>query len=307
VELQHVVSGKVLDSRILAAQDLAGPALDDRVADILTAAAPVSGSIYGYIHRNNLQSGLVACLLLNDEYYLAQSPERHAAAYGCLEDLVAHDARSPLVYAEMASLLAETVTDRYDYPKDATVEKALELGYKALQMDSNSPYTHRAYGFLNARSGKTAESIRWMKKAYELNTFDLGIGASYGYSLIFAGEYRDGTEIMRRAVEAASGHPTWWDYGLFLGAFMQDDRETALHAAEALSTTRKAHYIAARLIMAGDDDPPGLATKLVGELTTDHAKFAADPRAFYLNGQYPPTLVDRLVEALRLAGLGRSS
>ena len=307
VELQHVLSGKVLDSRILPPQDVVEPMLDDRVADILTSAVPVSGSIYGYLQQNNLQSGLVACMLLTDEYYLAQTPERHLAAYRCLEELVARDARSPLVYAEMASLLLESVTDRYKYPKDASVEKALELGYRALQMNPKSPYANRAYGFINAGGGKIVESIRWMRKAYEHNTYDLGMGASYGYALIFAGEFEEGTPIMRRAVDAGGGHPTWWDYGYFLGAYMQEDMNAARNASEALATARKPHYLAARAIIAEEDGSPDLAAKLVSELLADHTKFAADPRAFYVGAQYPEALVDKLVDALRRAGLGRAS
>ena len=56
-----------------------------------------------------------------------------------------------------------------------------------------------------------------MRKAYELNPYDLSMAAAYGYGLIFSGNYKNGTPILQHAVEASSAHPTWWDYGLFLG------------------------------------------------------------------------------------------
>jgi hypothetical protein len=40
---------------------------------------------------------------------------------------------------------------------------------------------------------------------------------------------------------------------------------------------------------------------------TDFPKFAADPRKTFEQRKYPADLTDRLVEALRAAGLGNSS
>ena len=45
----------------------------------------------------------------------------------------------------------------------------MSLARRAVQMGPTSPYAHRAYGYLNSRLGNSEESIRWMRKAYELN------------------------------------------------------------------------------------------------------------------------------------------
>ena len=51
--------------------------------------------------------------------------------------------------------------------------------------------------------------------------------------------------------DASSGHPTWWDFGLFVGEFMLGDMNKAARASNALRTTAtKSHYLAARLIGA---------------------------------------------------------
>ena len=107
-----------------------------------------------------------------------------------------------------------------------------------------------------------------MRKAYELNTYDLSMAASYGYALVFSGDYREGASILQRAVDASSAHPTWWDYGLFLAEFMLDDMDKASRATDALLMPKKSHYLAARLIVAqsrGDHQSAGaLAAELVG-------------------------------------------
>ena len=78
-----------------------------------------------------------------------------------------------------------------------------------------------------------------MRKAYELNTYDLSMAASYGYALVFSGDYREGASILQRAVDASSAHPTWWDYGLFLAEFMLDDMDKASRASRCAADAQE--------------------------------------------------------------------
>lgn len=308
LELQSVATGRVLLSRNLTAGDTTPGTVEDRIATILSSTIPAAGPLYSYIEQNGIQTGLTRCLILNDRYYLDQSTKTHEAAYRCLESLASQGAKSSLVYSELASLHLEAATDHYAYPPDATVEQAMSFAHRAIQMGPTSPYAHRAYGYLYSRLGNTEEAIRWMRKAYELNPYDLSMAAAYGYGLIFAGKYAEGTPILTHAVETFSGHPTWWDYGLFAGQFMLGDMNKAAIASESLRTTAmKSHYLAARLIGAKAAGREQLAAKLLDELTTKFPKFAADPRAAYAERKYPADLTERLVEALRAAGLGNAS
>ncbi|WP_162931573.1 hypothetical protein [Mesorhizobium sp. DCY119] len=307
VELQHSGSGKILVSRTLSPADLDPKVLDDRIADILSATIPVSGAIYGFIDQNDTDTGLTRCLLLNDNYYLDQTPQKHEEAYRCFEQLLAENAKSPLIYSELASLHLEAVTDHHPYPPGATAEQALALAHRGVLTGPTSPYTHRSYGFLNSRVGDPTEAIRFMRKAYELNTYDLSMAAAYGYALIFSGNYTDGAPIMEHAVEASSAHPMWWDYGLFLAKLMTGDMERAARATESLAATKKSHYLAARLIAFNVSGKTDQAKAIATELVNDFPKFAADPRPTFEKANYPADLTEKLVNALRAAGLGGSS
>lgn len=308
IELQSLASGKVLLSRNLTPADSAPSAVEDHVSDMLSLALPASGTIYNYIEQTGEPNGLTECLLLNDKYYLDQNAGTHASAYRCLEALAKVGAKSSLVYSELASLHLEAVSDHYAYPPDATIEKAVELARRGIQMGPTSPYAHRAYGYVSSSLGNTDEAIRWMRKAYELNRYDLGMAAAYGNGLIFAGRYAEGTPILAHAAETFSGHSTWWDYGLFVGQFMLGDMNKAVAAGNALRTTEmKPHYLAARLIGARAAGQQQTAATLLGELNSKFPKFAADPRATFVERGYPEDLTNRLVQALRAAGLGNAS
>ncbi|WP_296744145.1 hypothetical protein [Mesorhizobium sp.] len=308
VELQSVATGRVLLSRNLTPSESAPSAIESAIGSLLTSTVPASGAIYSYIDQSGVETSQIQCLVLSNRYYLDQSARTHEAAYRCLEKLAVAGTKSSLVYSELASLHLEAATDHYAYPPGANLEQAMSFAHRAIQMGPMSPHAHRANGYLNSRLGNTDEAIRWMRKAYELNPYDLGMAAAYGYGLIFAGRYEEGTPILRRAVEAFSGHPTWWDYGLFLGAFMQGDMKRAAIASESLRTTAsKSHYLAARLIGARISGRDKLASDLANELTVEFPKFTANPRATFVDRKYPPDLTDRLVQSLRAAGIGNSS
>ncbi|CDX28476.1 conserved hypothetical protein [Mesorhizobium plurifarium] len=308
VELQSVATGRVLLSRNLTPAESAPGVVESNIASLLTSTVPASGAIYSYIDQSDIRTTQIGCLVLDDRYFLDMSAQTHEVAYRCLEKLVSEGTKSSLVYAELAALHGEAVTAHYPYPPEATLEKAMSLAHRAVQMGAMNPHAHRALGYLNSRLGNADEAIRLTRKAYELNPYDLGMAAAYGYGLIFAGKYDEGTPILGHAVEAFSGHPTWWDYGLFVGAFMQGDMKKAAIASESLRTTAsKSHYLAARLIGAKISGRDKLAGELANELTAEFPNFVADPRATFVDRKYPADLTDRLVQSLRAAGIGNPS
>lgn len=305
VELSNAATGKVLVSRALPA-DLED-ATDDMVADLLTITVSASGSLYAHVIESGRQSPLVECLVHTDRYYRDQTPQNHRTAHDCLQVLADAGSQSPLVYSELASLHMQAITGGMDHPAHASEAEALNHARRAIALGPNSPYAHRAMGYILQRTGKAQEASRWMQKAYELNPYDLSMAASYAYGLIFAGDYAGGTPVMRRAVTAASAHPTWWDYGLFLGHFMLGEIELAAGAVGLLAASDRAHYLAVRLIAADMTGRTRQAAELAERIRSAHPGFAADPGAFFEQRNYPPDLADRLVSALRQAGLTGST
>lgn len=307
ITFQNVRSGEVINSRLLTPSQIAPGSIDNTVADVITSTLPVSGALYAYLEAKGLQRGLTRCLLLNDDYYLEQTEAKHKAAYECFDNLLSAGAYSPIIFSEMASLQLEAVTDKYAYPPDASMDKGLQLARRAVQMAPTSPYAHRAYGFLYTRMGVPGEALKWTKKAYELGRYDMNMAAAYGYALIMTGDYPEGTRVMTEAVTNSSARPSWWDYTLFLGATMTGDTTLANEASDSLTATTRPHYLAARLLAAQARGQAGAVTRLRTELIDKHKNFVVDPRAFYVKADYPPAMIDKLLDGLRSAGLNAQS
>lgn len=306
IELQNARTRKVLLSRIVQIANLPQPAVDRIVADILTSVAPSSGTIYAYLGENGIHTPLTQCLMRNERFYFEQTAASHRAAYECFARLAEARVHSSLVLSELASLHMQAVVNGYAYPPDATPERALQLARMAVQLAPNSPRAHRSMGYVLSRSGTMQDGLFWTRKAHQLNPFDLGMAAAYGYALIRNGEYEEGTSILGRATKVTSAHPTWWDYGLFLGHFMLGDTQEAAQAASALGSSRQAHYLAARIVSAAERGRQVEAATLLAELQAQYPAFAQNPQAFFDEGDYSPDMTARLVAALRLAGLKKA-
>jgi tetratricopeptide (TPR) repeat protein len=302
IELRHAPT-----ARILATREVDPARADDMIADLLTSIAPASGVIYAYISNNGLATPLTDCLLKNDYYYRDPGEELFVGAYDCMTALEDAGVRSPLIYSELASLELQGIVNRYDHAKEFTREGAMECARRAIQMGPASPYAHRAYGYLLQRLGNDSEGLAWMRKAYDLNPYDLSMAASYAYALVFSGHYGEGAPILERAVRASSAHPSWWDYSLFLVMFMLGEKEKAANATLALAPTRRAHYLAARMVVAHQAGNTAEADELRSLIIEQYPQFAADPRSFFTRAQYPKDLTDKFIEAISDAGLVSAS
>lgn len=307
VTVEHAASGQIILDRVLAALDLEPAGLDAKIAELVTTTSTVSGAIYTHMEKHGFQQGLAKCLLQNDNYYLSQTPENHRLAYDCFAALQKERPDSATVLSEMAVLVRETVSDGYGYPAGATKEDALAMARAAIQLAPTSPYAHRAYSYLFTSLGDHKTAVEWIRKAYELNPFDLSMAAAYGYALIMSGDYSTGVPYLSRAVAGISSRPTWWDYSLFLGAFMIDDEASAAQAASALATSKRAHYKAARLLVAKMQGDMEKVQLLAAELRKSNPDFARNPAATYKKANYPKDLIEKMVEQLRAAGLGGES
>lgn len=301
--LQDRVTGRVLLSRQFDAGEIDGMHMHDSVADLLSSVVPASGILYASIERDGRQKGPAECLLLYEKFFQEAVNAKHTAAYRCFDELIRIGRQPAIVYAQMSSLQVQGIVDGYPMPAEVSMDTARALAWRAIRGDPTSAAAHRAYGYLQSLGDSPAEAVPWMRKAHELNTYDLGMAAAYAYSLVAAGYYREGEVIMQRAVTAASAHSTWWDYTLFVAAFMSGDNDTAYRASQALATPGRPHYLAARLIAANLKGKVQLAVSLREQFLTEFPALAANPAMIFKPRHPAAEIVDRLVAALALAGI----
>ncbi|QKV17078.1 tetratricopeptide repeat protein [Oricola thermophila] len=274
----------------------------DHVSRILSRFLPVGGAIYAFLESEGGLNPLTSCLATSSAYFNSQSAERHRAAQDCNAKLLEDGVNSALVYANLASLAVESVTDGYDYPEGTTLDDALRLGRRAVELAPLSATAHRSLAWVLQASGEHAAALQEISNAHAFNSYDLGIAASYGYTLVAVGDFPTAVSVLERATEAAPVHPSWWDYALFLAAFQTGRNDLVSYSARKLAVSDRSHYCAARLIAAYIEGDEVLRKKMLSELATEDSIITRDPLAYY-SRLMPRQAAEKFVAVLAKAGL----
>lgn len=301
VQLFHRASG------ILVGADQVPGGLDAErmkwhIARITSRFMSVGGVAYAFLESEGRLNPLTECLVLASAYFNEQTAERHKAAYQCHEDLLADGINSSLVYANLASLATEVVTDHYDWPRNVGLTEALAFGRRAIELSPGSPESYRSMAWALQVSGEIDAALDMIGRANELNPYDLSIAASYGNTLIATGDFAGAVQIMERVVKASPVHPTWWDFATFLAAFQEDRYDLVALSSRNLVGHTRSHYCAARLIAAHQEGDEDLRARMLEMIEKRHDSFFKDPAAFYAR-ILPPDAARKIVSALQAAGM----
>jgi tetratricopeptide (TPR) repeat protein len=298
VNLDSRMTGATLQSDTFSPADPKFP-LAKQLAGFLTKALGEAGVIYGDIGAADSQNAMTSCILLNQAYFLDPSDLGHRKAYDCFNKLALRGTRSALVYAELSALVFEAVTDKRDYPADASTERAQKLAEKALSLGPDSASAHRAMSFAFSKTGDGNQSIKSAEKAYQRNPYNLDLVASYGYALTMTqGDFRKGGDLLREAVDGVSTPQPWWVYGLVAAYYAKGNHELAYSYTDRIRTRTAAHYVGLRLAAAMRSGHLDEAEILAGELKSGQSRFAADPEGFFKRAKYPLALTAKLLEDL---------
>ncbi|MCB1448508.1 MAG: hypothetical protein KDJ67_00055 [Nitratireductor sp.] len=143
VRLVNVASGEVVmtsevDTSVRAA-------LDGQMARIGSLTATDGGAIFADVAANDNGNSLTRCIILNHEYFRDQTDALHREAWDCFDGIAKRGVKSPLVYAELASLMVESVADKRGYPLDASMEQAQRYAEQALSRGPQSAHAHRRW------------------------------------------------------------------------------------------------------------------------------------------------------------------
>ncbi|GHC65454.1 tetratricopeptide repeat protein [Limoniibacter endophyticus] len=301
-ELVYGPMNEVLFSRSFA-YALSQKELNDRVASMMTETGPATGAIYRFLENRRLTSGVTYCISLNDAFYQMSNQTTFDAAYRCLTRAMKEGSRSPLVLSELSALIAKSVVDGYAKDDDLDFDDAVAMARKAVLRGPTSPYAHRAYGFVHAMLGQRDISEFWMKRAYELNIFDLSMAAAYGYSLINSGKYEEGKKLLGRSLIYSSAHPAWWEYSYFVGSFMTGDWTDAYNVSQLMKTSDRPRHIAAVIIMAHRNGDEEMVRRYLRKLETVEPHAIQNPELLFAPDDTRRETA-LLVEALREAGTG---
>lgn len=246
---------------------------DAVVTEVVTILAQPFGVIRAHERNRHVATGAgdprYTCIVETSESLRSFDPAQHRKAKACLERLLKVDASFTNGYPYLAALyLREFQFGIVGKSGDrATLDRALVLARQAVE---RLPESARAYQILSAvLFGRQdyPESVAAAERAVALNRYDMTVLSDYGGRLVMTGEIDAGLEVLQRAASSGALRPSWYNFYLFLGHYLQGDMPAARHYAgqitpEPYPLGHVAHALAAS--SAGrDDDAKAALRKLV--------------------------------------------
>lgn len=303
--LTHEGSGQVVWARRFDAASRTDPA-EPPETDVARQVATSVGQPYGVLYADLMnRPGLtprLRCTLLAYEYWNNPAVQRHAEARACLESVVAAEPRAATVHANLAYFYLDEHRASYN-PRPEPLERALQSARRALALAPDSPRANQALMGVHFTRGDVEQALRYGQRALELNPFDADVLADVGARYVQTGRYADGAGLIARAAAINPADPPWYDFFLFLAAYMQEDREGARAAAQRITSDDYVLGLVARAIVAAEGGDIPRARDLVTRLKALQPEYGHDPRAALKRRWFVPEIYDRLVTGLESAGI----
>jgi tetratricopeptide (TPR) repeat protein len=292
-----------------------GAVAEDQIVVALTDALLQSyGVIRGRDHAKQLASPTAAdpryrCVLTAADSFRTVDPAEHNQARACLEALTAADPGFAVGFEFLAVIyyreyLRDLPTRAGEPP---ALDRALRAALRAVEL---APASGRAYQMLfvvQYARHDLAAAFAAGDKAMALNRYDMLTVAEYGARLVMTGEVERGMAMLRRAGEAGGVRPSWHNFYLFLGSYLEGDLKEAASQADQITTDDYPLGLVARAITAAEAGKTDAARRALERLTELQPAWRTDARRLLEKSIYRPEIVDRLLHGLADAGLAGAS
>jgi TolB-like protein/Tfp pilus assembly protein PilF len=241
------------------------------------------------------------CVLRAYRYFDVHTDEVHAEARDCLERTVVLEPDYADAWAHLAYLYREEFLHHRNL-RPEPLERGLEAGTRAIELDSTNPTGHYALAMIYYSRRDFDAAHAAAERAIALNPNESTLQASLGTHMFYSGRWEQGIAVVRRAAALNPRHPSWLHGALASDHYRRGDYEAAL--AEIKKSTR--HDTLRRIILVATYGQLGRqrdARLALEDLLARSPAFAADPMAELRRIYLSDEIVEGYAEGLRLAGL----
>ncbi len=279
--------------------------------DIAHHVATTIGDFHGVIPRamskasgdkQTSELSSYECVLRMYEYSIELDAESNARTRDCLERALEADPE----YAEVPASLVEIYLDANasGWPTvHNPLDRALELGRRAVELDPNSQRAHWALAFAYFHRQERDSMLAEANKVIELNPNNAFWLGTAGWAIALAGDWERGARLILNGFELNPFHPGWHHYPLFINHYRQGEYEKALAEAQQFNLP---DYFWSPMLFAAAYGQLGLvanAEQSIGELLSLNPDFADRPGFYIGNYVFEDEVVEHIVAGLAKAGL----
>jgi TolB-like protein len=305
VRLTHEPSGKIVWARTFDPSNRADGTLSpemDIARQIATSLGQPYGVLFADLRGRPTLDARTRCIVQAYDYWNSPTVAAHAAVRDCLESVTAGEPKAATAFANLSFFYLDEYRAGYN-PRPDPLDRALAAARRAVEIAPESPRANQALMAALFVRGDVEPAMQLGRRALELNPYDSDIMADVGARFVQTGRYSEGADLIRKAAAANPADPPWYDFFLFLAAYMQQDIDGARMAAERIPPGDYVPGLIARAIMAAHIGDPARAGDLLVRLKEVQPEYARDPAAALARRRFIPDIHRRLLQGLEQAGL----
>jgi tetratricopeptide (TPR) repeat protein len=303
--LTHEPSGKIVWARsfdLANRADPTVPAETDIARQIATSVGQPYGVLFADLRQRPSLDTRTRCIVQAYDYWNNPSAESHARVRDCLEGVVTAQPSAATALANLSYFYLDEHRIGHNV-RPNPLDRALTAARRAVEIAPESPRTNQALMAVLFVRGDVDQALQLGRRALELNPYDTDIMADVGSRFVQMGRYQEGADLIRRAAAANPADPPWYDFFLFLAAYMQNDWEAARAAASRITTSDYVLGLIARAIVAAQDGDAVKAREALARVTQSQPEYGRDPASALARRRFVPEIHRRLLHGLEQAGL----
>ncbi len=246
------------------------------------------------------------CVLRAYEYLQVHTAENHLSARNCLEGVVEADPDYVDGMAWLAYLYAEEYHHRWNARTDQydALDRALELGQRAVQLDTSNHVAHGALSLIHFFRGEYDQAMMEGQRTINLSPNNALWLALIGTYFAQREDFEHGLPMVRKSIVLNPYPQPWIEMAFFYDHYQHGRYEQALALAKKIDLGgdfREPLFVAAAYGELGRPDEAGPA---LNSLRTSWQRPVAELRQELIEHHaFTPALTDHLMEGLRKAGL----
>jgi adenylate cyclase len=284
-------------------------AIQDEVSENVVAQIADAYGAINELRRSEARSeppgtlGAYECVLLTYEFFRVLNAEMHAKARDCLESAVETDPNYADAWAWLTAIYNEEYVDAFN-PLPDSLDRALDAGFKALEIDSNNQVAHwfLAWNYYFRRNQQKFE--QHADRALTINPNNATMLAELSMPFAWSGNVEKATGMVSKAMRINPRFPGFYYFTLYHIHAVAGDYEQAAADAERLGLPDLFWMHAKAATAYGHLGRPDDARAAVKKLLALYPDFGEKAREELESIYWPnPEYIDRYIDGLRKAGL----
>ncbi len=241
------------------------------------------------------------CILRDNEYRRANTPETHLIARTCLEHVVTAESNFAEAWARLSH--AYVVEFAQGFNARPNPSEALQQGYEAAQqaiaLDRTGEVGYLALARALFFQREPERFLAAAETAVDLNPNNADVIGTIGQYVANAGHWDRGLALMRTAMTLSPFHPRWYHIPFIINHYRKGEYQQVVNYA-ARANIESSWALAASLARLGRMEE---AEQMVAKLVRDRPDLARTAGPELKKWYYSEALANDLLQGLRLAGL----